>query len=203
MRSIEDIADEIVAREGGYVNDPADPGGPTNHGVTLGTLRRLGIDMDGDGAVGIADVRALGRDDARAIFIDHYYRRPGLDALPEDLQPSVFDMYVNAGDNAVRILQRLLRDMGQTLRVDGIVGPQTSQAATWARAAAPRHLIDAYGIARRNYYYLLAEERPSLRKFAVAKGGGKGGWIARAEAFITPRYRMTPAEHSARVSAWA
>ena len=43
MKSVTDIANEIVAREGGFVNDPADPGGATNHGVTLATLRRLGI----------------------------------------------------------------------------------------------------------------------------------------------------------------
>ena len=44
MQNIRDIAAEIVIREGGYVNDPDDPGGATNHGVTIGTLRRLGID---------------------------------------------------------------------------------------------------------------------------------------------------------------
>ena len=43
------IAKEIVAREGGYVNDPDDPGGATNFGVTLGTMQRLGLDLDGDG----------------------------------------------------------------------------------------------------------------------------------------------------------
>ena len=40
------IAKEIVAREGGFVDDPDDPGGATNWGVTIGTLRRLGIDLD-------------------------------------------------------------------------------------------------------------------------------------------------------------
>ena len=44
MRSVKSIAAEIVRREGGYVNDPDDPGGATKHGVTLGTLRGLGLD---------------------------------------------------------------------------------------------------------------------------------------------------------------
>ena len=39
MPIVREIAEEIVAREGGYVNDPDDPGGATNHGVTLATLR--------------------------------------------------------------------------------------------------------------------------------------------------------------------
>ena len=59
MVTVQDIAREIVAREGGYVNDPDDPGGPTKHGVTIHTLRRLGLDLDGDGAVGAADVRRV------------------------------------------------------------------------------------------------------------------------------------------------
>ena len=48
MDRIRKIALEIVAREGGFVNDPDDLGGLTNHGVTLATLRRLGCDITGD-----------------------------------------------------------------------------------------------------------------------------------------------------------
>ena len=48
---MEQIATEIVAREGGYVNDPDDPGGATNFGVTLATLQRLGIEKTGDGRI--------------------------------------------------------------------------------------------------------------------------------------------------------
>ena len=40
---------EIVAREGGYVNDPDDPGGATNHGVTIHTMRRLGSTSTANG----------------------------------------------------------------------------------------------------------------------------------------------------------
>ena len=43
MKSVDQIAAEIVAREGGFVNDPSDPGGATNHGVTIGTMKRLEI----------------------------------------------------------------------------------------------------------------------------------------------------------------
>ncbi|WP_099823514.1 holin-associated N-acetylmuramidase [Oceaniglobus indicus] len=202
MISVQTIADQIIAREGGFVNDPDDPGGATNHGVTIGTLRRLRRDIDGDGDIDVADVRALSRGDARAIFLEHYFDRPRISDLPETLQPSVFDMYVNAGANAVRILQRLLTDMGQGVAVDGIIGPQTAAAAALANAAAPAHLADAYGIARRNYYYALADGRPASRKYARRRDGGKGGWITRAEEFISPRYHLTRAEHDRRVAAW-
>ena len=202
MKRIEAIADAILAREGGFVNDPDDPGGPTKYGITLATLRRLGLDLNRDGKVNIADLSRLSRRKAREIFIRDYFFRPRIDLLPEMLQPSVFDMYVNAGANAVRILQRLLNDMGHRIAIDGLIGPQTARAAQLAAEEAPEHLADAYGIARRNYYYALADRHPALRKFARRRDGGKGGWIRRAEAFISPRYHLSAREHAARVARW-
>ena len=139
---------------------------------------------------------------AAEIFIAHYFHEPGLQHLPQIIQASVFDMYVNAGANAVKILQRLLRQMGQTVTLDGIVGPQTIAASQAAAAAAPAHLADAYGIARRNYYLRLADLRPQSRKFARARDGSKGGWVRRAEEFIHPRYHLSPTEFAARTAQW-
>lgn len=202
MQTVEQIAQEIVAREGGYVDDPDDPGGATNFGVTIHTMRRLGLDLTRDGVVDALDVRALTRDQAVTLFIDHYYQRPGIARLPESLHASVFDMYVNAGANAVKILQRLLREMGQEIAVDGLIGPQTVAAAEAAAKAAPDHIADAYGIARRNYYLSLADARPASRKFARNRAGGKGGWIKRAEEFISPRFHLSETQFNARISAW-
>ena len=202
MKTVQELAVEIVAREGGFVNDPDDPGGATHHGVTLGTLRRLGLDLTGDGKIDVADVRRMTAAQAAEIYVEHYYTRTGIAALPEVLQPSVFDMQVNAGANAVKVLQRLLSDMGFACDADGQIGPQTVRAAQMAYEAAPSHLADAYGIARRNYYYALADARPASRKYARRRDGGKGGWIIRAEEFISPRYHLTAAQHKARVAAW-
>jgi len=202
MLSVRQIASEIVDREGGYVNDPNDPGGATNYGVTIHTMRRLGLDLDGDGDVDEADVRALPRERAVEIFIEHYYYGPRIDRLPEALQPTVFDMQVNAGSNAVRILQRLLRDMGLEIAVDGVIGPQTIAAATAAYDSAGRQMVDAYGIARRNFYYAIGDRRPASRRYATRRDGGKGGWIRRAEEFISPEFHLTDADHRARVAAW-
>lgn len=202
MQNVRQLAEEIVAREGGYVNDPDDPGGATNFGVTIHTMHRLGLDLNGDGVVDSADVRALSRAQAVDIFIQHYFRQPRIAALPEMLQASVFDMYVNAGSNAVRILQHLLVQMGHDIVVDGAIGPQTIRAAHAAAASAPEHIADAYGIARRDYYYALADRRAASRKYARRRDGGKGGWIVRAEEFIAPRYHLTLAQHSERTAAW-
>ena len=202
MPSVQTLAEQIVAREGGFVNDPDDPGGATNHGVTLNTLRRLGVDVTGDSRITLADVQALTQAQAVEIYIEHYFNRTGIAQLPEVLQASVFDMYVNSGANAVKILQRLLTSMGYACDPDGQIGAQTLAAAKLSYQAAPHHLADAYGIARRNYYYALADARPASRKFATRRDGGKGGWIARAEEFIAPQYHLTLAQHQARVAAW-
>ena len=202
MRDVRQLAEEIVTREGGFVNDPSDPGGATKFGVTIHTMRRLGLDLTGDGQVSEADVRALSRDQAVEIFLEHYYRRPGLAALPEVLQPSVFDLSVNAGGNAIRVLQRLLNDMDFDLVVDGVLGPQTLRAAHAAATSAPEALANAYAIARRDYYYALADRHPASRRYARRRDGGKGGWILRAESFLDPRYHLTEAEHRARTAAW-
>ncbi|MEM9636420.1 MAG: holin-associated N-acetylmuramidase [Pseudomonadota bacterium] len=202
MQTVREIATEIVAREGGFVNDPDDPGGATNYGVTIHTMRALGIDLDRDGVVTISDVRALTRQHAIEIFEKHYFEKPLIALLPPVLQASVFDMYVNAGSNAVKILQRLLRDMGHKIAVDGILGPQSIAAAQAAYLEAPDHLADAYGIARRNYYFRLADRRAASRKYARTRAGGKGGWIKRAEEFISERYHMTEQQFKQRVAAW-
>ncbi len=203
MLSVDQIAREIVSREGGYVNDPDDPGGATKYGVTIGTMRQLGMDLNRDGKVDARDVQALTREQAEAVFVEHYFRRPRLAELPEALHASTFDMYVNAGGNAVKILQRLITRMGFPATADGVIGPRTAAAAADAAMAAPQHLADAYGIARREYYYALADQRPASRKYARTKAGGKGGWITRAEEFMAPRYRLTEAEHRERTAKWA
>ncbi|MEM6385087.1 MAG: holin-associated N-acetylmuramidase [Pseudomonadota bacterium] len=202
MQSVSKIADAILAREGGYVNDPDDPGGATNHGVTIHTMRRLGLDLDGDGDVDAADVRWLSRAQAKDIFIKRYFHEPGISGLPTTLHATVFDMQVNAGANAVKILQRLLRKMGFEISVDGQIGRQTRRVARAAAEAAPDHLADAYGIERRNYYYALADRRAASRKYAKRRNGGKGGWIKRAEEFISQKYHLSDAEHRQRTARW-
>ena len=202
MQTVRQIAHAIVAREGGFVNDPDDPGGATNHGVTIHTMRRLGIDLDRDGDVDVADVRLLTQEQAVDIYIEHYFRRPRIAELPDVLQASVFDMQVNAGSNAVKILQRLVTEMGFPAAADGVIGPATLRAVQAAYEAAPDHIADAYAIARRDYYFGIADARPRSRKYARTIAGGKGGWITRAEEFMSPRYRMSDAAFQERIAGW-
>ena len=202
MQTVRQIAEDIVAREGGYVNDPADPGGATNFGVTIGTMRALRHDTNGDGQVDVADVKGMTRAEAVDIFIRHYFERPGLAGLPAEVQPSLFDMYVNAGSNAVKVLQRLLTARGYPSAADGQIGPGTLAAAATMATLQPGQLAVAYSRARRDYYYALADARSASRKYARRRDGGKGGWITRAEAFLPKDQWLTEAEHHARTASW-
>ena len=202
MQSVTEIARDIVIREGGYVNDPDDPGGATNFGETIHTMRRLGLDLDNDGQITTRDVKKLTQKQAVEIFVDHYFLKPRIRELPSPLQPSVFDMYVNAGGNAVKILQRLLVAFGLDVAIDGALGPQSIRACHTAFEMAPQYIVDAYGISRRNYYYELADRRSASRKYACSRDGGKGGWIRRAEEFISEKYHFTQSEHKQRIKTW-
>lgn len=202
MLSVRAISHQILSHKGGFSDDPDDPGGPTNFGITLAAQRNAGRDLDGDGDIDREDVLRLTRAIVIEIFEEDYYRAPRIDLLPEALQPVVYDMQVNAGAQAIILLQRLLRDMGFDIVVDGVIGPITARAAQAASSRNERALIDAYAIARRNFYYSLGYRRPSLRKFARKRDGGKGGWITRAEAFLPPKYHFSAAEHHERVKLW-
>lgn len=196
MQTVDEITAEIVRREGGYVNDPDDPGGPTKYGVTIGTLRDI------RGYASIADVQALTVADAIEIYQRYYFVQPKIELLPTPLHPTVYDMNVNAGGNSIKILQRLLHEFGEIVSVDGALGPQSLAATTRAYDNAGQYLVDAYGIARRNYYFRIADNRVASRKYARTRTGGKGGWIKRAEEFIQPQYHLTQEQFNERVSSW-
>lgn len=194
----------IVGREGGFVNDPDDPGGATKYGVTIHTMIDLGLDLDKDGDVDVEDVKLLTVEDATRIFVDHYFYAPKIDQLPDILHETVFDMQVNAGANAIKILQRLVSDMGFDPRgIDGKIGPGTLRAVSMAASAAPGFIVDAYGIARRDYYFRIGDRRKKSRKYCVSRAGGKGGWIRRSEEFISPKYHLTDQQFQKRISSWA
>ena len=132
MQHINDIAQEILKTEGGYVNDPDDPGGPTNYGVTLQTLKRLGHDLNKDGRVNIADLKQLSASQAVQIFVQDYFYKPRIDQLPHMLHAPVFDMYVNARSHAIKVLQRTLILFDMDITVDGMIGPITIATAQTA-----------------------------------------------------------------------
>ena len=119
-----------LAQEGGYVDDPADPGGATNMGITLATLRH----WDHDPALGPVDVRDLTRQTAAAIYRALYWNALRGDALPAGIDLSTFDFGVNAGTRrSAELLQQVLGI--PPAQVDGSVGPETLRAVLAADTA--------------------------------------------------------------------
>ena len=122
----------VLQHEGGFVNHPDDPGGPTNLGVTLGTARRLGIDVDGDGDTDIVDIRLLKPADAAKVYRHEYWNRVKGDELPAGVDYAVFDLAVNSGvGRAGKMLQAIVGSP-----IDGAIGPNTLAAVRGVPAQA-------------------------------------------------------------------
>ncbi len=96
---------EVLRWEGGFVDDPRDPGGTTNRGVTLATARAFHLDSDRDGDVDAADVRRLSQADAARVYRQAYWLKAGCGRLEPGLDLLVFDSAVNQGPAfALRLL---------------------------------------------------------------------------------------------------
>lgn len=115
------IIERIIAREGGYVDHPADRGGPTKYGITRNTLEHWrGFAVSSD------DIAKLTKDEAKEILRFQYIVQPGFDHLDDDrLRAIVVDTAVHSGARrAVVLLQRAL-----DVTEDGILGHETLNAA--------------------------------------------------------------------------
>ena len=178
-----DTFDSCVAftlrEEGGYVDNPADPGGATNMGVTLATLR----DWSDDPNLGPAQVQAMTVRTARAIYRSLYWNPLRADALPAGVDLSVFDMGVNAGTwRSARLLQRALGFTGD--EIDGCIGPETLGAAA---KADPTTLVDDLAERQAAFYRSLAE-------FPIFGEGWLNRCRARKEAALAMIERETTTE---------
>lgn len=198
MQNIEDMLEHLIQAEGGYVDDPDDPGGATNWGITHRTLASWRGNK-----VTKKDVQDLSMDEALDIYRSRYYIKTKINQLPKGIQPSAFDFTVNAGGNGIKILQRTVCKFGDKITVDGALGPNSIGAITKLYDKKGTFMVDAYGIERREFYYRIGDRRRNSRKYATRRDGTKGGWIIRAEHFITDKYDFTDAQHQQRVGGWS
>jgi lysozyme family protein len=172
-KSIEAMIDDVIRREGGFVDHPADRGGPTRFGITQKTLSRyLGR------AAGKEEVRSLARDVAADIYRRAYYLEPRIDATPASIRAFMFDSAVNHGPRrAIRLLQQVCNGAGfGDLAVDGLLGPATRRQAGIAEDAMGPWLLAALAEERLMFYRQIVERDPSQQVFLK-------GWMNRLAEF--------------------
>ena len=170
-----------LGQEGGYSDDPLDPGGPTNHGIALAELQA----WRGHRCTA-ADVRALGQAEAVAIYRAHYWLPVAGPQLPAGLDLVVFEFGVNAG--AITSARFLLRVLG--VAQDGQVGPVTLARAQ-GTALLTRTRIQALVKVHEAYYHALAGWPHDGR-----------GWTARCNAALAAAMALTvPAKPGSQTTA--
>ena len=159
----------ILKYEGGYVNDPQDPGGETNRGITKDTLAAAFA----KGIVKHNVVKNITREDASKIYEAMYYKNFGYDKLPFAVSFVITDTTVHSGRRgAAKIAQRALVSLGYSLTVDGKWGPKTQEAFEKAAANSPELLAQAILVKRKNFFDDIIAAKPSQVKFRT-------GWYNR------------------------
>ncbi|WP_260580329.1 glycoside hydrolase family 108 protein [Sphingopyxis sp. PET50] len=170
------LIDAVIDREGGYVNHPADRGGPTRWGITEAVARAEGY----GGAM-----RDLPRGEAEAIYRRLYWQRPAYDQVARRapaIAAELFDTGVNMGTGtATGFLQRALNALNRAARdypdiaVDRAIGPRTLSALDALLrvrgAGGETVLLRAMEALQGERYIALAERRPSQEAFLY-------GWLA-------------------------
>ena len=154
LKEFNEIIEVVLEHEGGYVNDPDDPGGETNFGIA----KRSHPDVD---------IANLTKEGAKEIYRKVYWDKNKVESLPEYLWHIYFDMCVNQGKSrAVKIIQRAVNGKGGSLTVDGGMGPVTIAAMKGLEIGRVR----AYRV---KYYADLVTRKPDLEKFYF-------GWFRRS-----------------------
>jgi len=142
----------VLSLEGGWSDDPFDPGGPTNKGITLADLareKRITVTA-GNFAALKAELRSIPDALVRDIYLNRTWRPAHCADLPPALALMHFDAAVNQGvTGAARMLQEVLG-----VEIDGEIGPVTLAAA---RACLLTQALETYAAIRRRRYRSLAQ----------------------------------------------
>jgi lysozyme family protein len=164
----------VLAHEGGYVNHPQDPGGPTNWGISLLMVEREGITAK---QLGIPDLspesfRKMPQSAAIAMYRLYFWDRYHYDQIQvQEMATKLFDAAVNIGPaRAHRLGQYAANICGKHLLADGILGPVTFAALN---TVLPFDWMKAMAEELRFYYQSLITRKPSLMVFA-------NNWLQRA-----------------------
>lgn len=167
----------VLNHEGGLSNNPKDPGGITNFGISLRYLKGAGIDIDGDGDSDANDIKAMTKESAAKIYRECWWERYGYGQIDDEkLACKIFDMSVNMGSKqAHKLVQRAINCfIDPPLAVDGIFGRKSFNAiALLIREGMEGQLLHEIRDICAQFYVNLAADKPDLRVFLK-------GWLRRA-----------------------
>jgi lysozyme family protein len=172
-KTLDQIIDDIIDKEGGYVDHKRDRGGATKYGVTLKTLSAYR-----GKPCSKQDVKNLTKKEATSIFMREYIIAPKINLLPSQIQPILADMSVLHGPKrAVILLQLALLGHGAGLVVDGNIGNRTiSVSKAYLLSLGERVLINSIVRQRKEFCRSIVAKDPSQKVFLA-------GWINRANSF--------------------
>ncbi len=159
-----DTLDFTLKWEGGFSNDPLDPGGATNFGIVQTEYdafrKRLGLSLQ--------SVELIERKEVLSIYQSNYWLAGDCDKLLQPLDLGHFDTCVNFGPfHAAKFLQQAL-----SVEPDGSIGPQTLAAAA---SADPKTVASTICDERIAFRYERVKQRPDQKKFLQ-------GWLNRDNA---------------------
>ena len=180
---VKEMVRDILAREGGYVDDPDDTGGTTNHGISLKYAEGIGLDLDGDGDTDADDIRLVTPRRAAELYIEDFFFKPGFNRLPEKLQAQMFDIAVNSGPfRAYELLQMSINNVmpiNHRISEDGRWGPKSREALDRTISVETEEYINDVLVGERTAFYQRIVERNSSQKKFLQ------GWVNRAEEFYS------------------
>jgi lysozyme family protein len=143
----------VLENEGGYVNDPLDPGGETNFGISKRSYPTV-------------DIKNLTKEEATAIYLRDFWKFGGI--IDQSVANKVFDSYVNMEHIAIFLLQEIVL---QVVKPDGIYGEVTEDAVN---RMDPNALLTAYRAKLEQHYRNIVLAKPEEMKFL-------DGWLRRAK----------------------
>lgn len=193
---IQKMADHLLKVEGGFVDDPDDPGGATKYGITLNSLQNANWDLDKDGDVDLNDIRLLTKQDARGFLLERYYFNPGFDRYErfDNLSEVLFDYSVHSGPQQA---WNALSDLIDIFIEKEIIRPDQSFKNSLYEINAQNYLeqfINTICLQRIGFMHEICLKRPASIKYFMTQSGDKGGWIKRVEHFMNRRYKLTHVE---------
>jgi lysozyme family protein len=159
MSNFEKAIEVVLAHEGGYVNNPVDPGGETKYGISKRSYPNV-------------DIKNLTIAQAKQIYLTDFWQPYPFDKIANDaFATKLFDTSVNVGSKrAFKFVQTALNQMDENVVVDGVIGPKT---LSLINDLDNNVLLNVYRAVQAEYYKGLVTADPKKAVFLR-------GWLIRA-----------------------